>query len=163
MNPCPCGNFGNPNKECTCSINEIRRYLGKISSPILDRIDIHIEIKPVNYNELREKKDSKSSATLKEEVTRACKIQEERYKDEKITRNGELTSKLMGKYIKLSDPVEKIGKLAFDKYKFSVRSYNKILKMARTIADLEASPDIKENHLLEAIRYRTLDDKYWNV
>ncbi|WP_243342841.1 YifB family Mg chelatase-like AAA ATPase [Anaerococcus sp. AGMB09787] len=163
MNPCPCGNFGNPNKECTCSINEIRRYLGKISSPILDRIDIHIEIKPVNYNELREKKDSKSSATLKEEVTRACKIQEERYKDEKITRNGELTSKLMGKYIKLSDPVEKIGKLAFEKYKFSVRSYNKILKMARTIADLEASPDIKENHLLEAIRYRTLDDKYWNV
>lgn len=162
MNPCPCGNYGNPIKECTCSINEIRRYLGRISTPILDRIDIHIEIKPVKYEDLKDNSRSKSSAELKEEVIKARRIQEERYKHEKISKNSELTTKLMKKYIRLSDQVEKIGKLAFDKYKFSVRSYNKILKMARTIADLEESEQIEDKHLLEAIRYRSLDDKYWS-
>lgn len=160
MNPCPCGNYGNPLKECTCSISEIRRYLNKISSPILDRIDIHIEIRPVKYEDLADKKGSKSSKEMKAEVQLARKIQEERYKDEEIKTNALLTSRLMKKYIKLSPEVEKIGKLAFNKYNFSVRSYNKILKMARTIADLEKSLDIKSKHLLEAIRYRSLDEKY---
>nr|WP_072537797.1 YifB family Mg chelatase-like AAA ATPase [Anaerococcus mediterraneensis] len=163
MNPCPCGNYGNPLKECTCSVNEIRRYLNKISSPILDRIDIHIEIKPVKYDDLKEDTKSKSSAEMKKEVVRARKIQEERYKDEKIKTNALLSNRQMKKYIKLSPDLEKIAQMAFNKYNFSVRSFNKILKMARTIADLEASVDIEEKHLLEAIRYRSLDGKYWSV
>ena len=162
MNPCPCGNFGNPLKECTCSFNEIRRYLNKISSPILDRIDIHIEIKPVKYDDLRDDSKSKSSAELKREVTIARDIQSIRYKDEKISTNSELNTKQMKKYIHLSDEVEKIAKLAFNKYNFSVRSFNKVIKMARTIADLDQSEEINQKHLLEAIRYRTLDDKYWS-
>ncbi len=162
MNPCPCGNYGNPLKECTCSFNEIRRYLNKISSPILDRIDIHIEIKPVKYEDLKDDTKSKSSAELKSEVVRARLIQEERYKDEKISTNSELNTNQMKKYIKLSDEVEKIAKMAFNKYNFSVRSFNKIIKMSRTIADLEGSKEIESKHLLEAIRYRSLDDKYWS-
>ncbi|WP_105300216.1 YifB family Mg chelatase-like AAA ATPase [Anaerococcus marasmi] len=162
MNPCPCGNYGNPLKECTCSFNEIRRYLNKISSPILDRIDIHIEIKPVKYEDLKDDTKSKSSAELKSEVVRARLIQEERYKNEKISTNSELNTNQMKKYIKLSDEVEKIAKMAFNKYNFSVRSFNKIIKMSRTIADLEASAEIESKHLLEAIRYRSLDDKYWS-
>lgn len=163
MNPCPCGNFGNPLKECTCSENEIRRYLSKLSSPILDRIDIHIEIKPVKFEELKDNIKTKSSKQMKEEVQRARKIQEERYKCEKVTTNGSLTTRLLKKYIKFDKELEKIGKMAFDKYKFSVRSYNKIMKMSRTIADLENSEKILPKHLLEAIRYRSLDDKYWSV
>lgn len=163
MNPCPCGNYGNPLKECTCSINEIRRYLNKISFPILDRIDIHIEIKPVKYDDLNDDTKSKSSAELKSEVVRAREIQAARYKDEKIKTNALLSTRQMKKYIRLSPEVEKIGQMAFNKYNFSVRSYNKILKMARTIADLEASEEITSKHLLEAVRYRSLDDKYWSV
>ncbi len=162
MNPCPCGNYGNPLKECTCSFNEIRRYLNKISSPILDRIDIHIEIKPVKYEDLKDDAKSKSSAELKKEVVRARLIQEERYKNEKISTNSELNTNQMKKYIKLSEDVEKIAKMAFNKYNFSVRSFNKIIKMSRTIADLEGSKEIESKHLLEAIRYRSLDDKYWS-
>ena len=162
MNPCPCGNYGNPLKECTCSFNEIRRYLNKISSPILDRIDIHIEIKPVKYEDLKDDSKSKSSAELKSEVVRARLIQEERYKNEKISTNSELNTNQMKKYIKLSEDVEKIAKMAFNKYNFSVRSFNKIIKMSRTIADLEGSKEIEPKHLLEAIRYRSLDDKYWS-
>ena len=162
MNPCPCGNYGNPLKDCTCSMNEIRRYLNKISSPILDRIDIHIEIKPVKFDELSNNQISKDSKTMKEEVEIARSIQYNRYINESISTNSELSSKQMKKYIKLSEKVENIGKLAFDKYNFSVRSYNKIIKMARTIADLDQSQEILDKHLLEAIRYRALDDKYWS-
>lgn len=162
MNPCPCGNFGNPLKECTCSQNEIRRYLNKISAPILDRIDIHIEVAPVKYEDLKDTSYSKSSDELKKEVEMARKIQKDRYKNEKINTNSELSTALMKKYIKLSPEVEKLAKLAFNKYNFSVRSFNKILKMARTIADLDQSKDISEKHLLEAVRYRSLDGKYWS-
>lgn len=163
MNPCPCGNYGNPLKECTCTENEIRRYLGKISSPILDRIDIHIEVKAVKYEDLKDNSRSKSSEEMKAEVTLARKMQEERYKDEKISSNSDLTTRLLKKYISLNESCEKIASLAYNKYNFSVRSFNKILKMARTIADLEASPEIKDKHLLEAIRYRALDGKYWSL
>ena len=148
MNPCPCGNYGNPLKECTCSINEIRRYLNKISSPILDRIDIHIEIKPVKYDDLNDDTKSKSSAELKSEVVRAREIQAARYKDEKIKTNALLSTRQMKKYIKLSPEVEKIGQMAFNKYNFSVRSFNKIIKMSRTIADLDDSENIEQKHLL---------------
>ena len=162
MNPCPCGNYGNPLKECTCSQNEIRRYLNKISAPILDRIDIHIEIAPVKYEDLKDKSPSKSSKDLKKEVTRAKLIQEERYKNDKIRSNSELTTNQMKKYIRLSAEVEQVAQLAFNKYNFSVRSFNKILKMSRTIADLDGSKEIGQKHVLEAVRYRSLDGKYWS-
>lgn len=161
MNPCPCGNYGNPLKECTCSQNEIRRYLNKISAPILDRIDIHIEIAPVKYEDLKDNSYSKSSAELKSEVTKARDIQLDRYKNEKVTSNSELSSAQMKRYIKLKPEVEQVAQMAFNKYNFSVRSFNKIIKMARTIADLDASAEIKQKHILEAIRYRSLDGKYW--
>lgn len=161
MNPCPCGNYGNPLKECTCTQNEIRRYLNKISAPILDRIDIHIEISPVKYEDLKDDAPSKSSAILKEEVEKAREIQANRYEGEAIRTNSELTTNQMKRYIKLSDEVEKIAQLAFNKYNFSVRSFNKIIKMARTIADLDQSKEIEQKHILEAIRYRSLDGKYW--
>ncbi len=161
MNPCPCGNYGNPLKECTCTQNEIRRYLNKISAPILDRIDIHIEISPVKYEDLRDNSPSKSSTDLKKEVEEARAIQEERYKNENARTNSELSTNQMKRYIKLSADVEKIANLAFNKYNFSVRSFNKIVKMARTIADLDKSTEIEQKHLLEAIRYRTLEGKYW--
>lgn len=163
MNPCPCGNYGNPLKECTCSQNEIRRYLGKISAPILDRIDIHIEIKPVKYDDLKTNTNSKSSKEMKESVQKAREIQKERYKNEKILTNSELNTRLMKKYIILDKDVENVASKAFDKYNFSVRSFNKILKMARTIADLDENEKIEVKHLLEAIRYRSLDDKYWSI
>ena len=163
MNPCPCGNFGNPLKECTCTQNEIRRYLSKLSSPILDRIDIHIEIKPVKYKDLDDNIKTKSSKEMREEVQRAREIQIKRYENEKISTNGSLSTRLMKKYIKLDTNVKEIGQKAFEKYNFSVRSYNKIIKMSRTIADLDGSEKIEAKHLLEAVRYRSLDDKYWSV
>lgn len=163
MNPCPCGNYGNPLKECTCSHGEIRRYLNKISSPILDRIDIHIEIKPVKYEDLKDNATSKSSSQMKEEVERARAIQKERYKDEKVKTNANLNTRLMKKYIKLDKETEKIASMAFDKYNFSVRSFNKILKMSRTIADLDGKENIETKHVLEAVRYRALEEKYWSI
>ncbi len=161
MNPCPCGNYGNPLKECTCTQNEIRRYLNKISAPILDRIDIHIEIAPVKYEDLRDNSPSKSSAELRAEVARAREIQAHRYVNEKVTSNSELSSSQMKKYIRLSPDVEKVAQMAFNKYNFSVRSFNKIIKMSRTIADLDGSTEIGQKHVLEAVRYRSLDGKYW--
>ncbi|MDD7305803.1 MAG: YifB family Mg chelatase-like AAA ATPase [Peptoniphilaceae bacterium] len=163
MNPCPCGNYGNPLKECTCSQTEIRRYLNKISSPILDRIDIHIEIKPVKYEDLKDNSKSKSSAEMKKEVERARFIQKERYKNEKVKTNSSLNTRLMKKYIKLDKETEKVASLAFKKYNFSVRSFNKILKMSRTIADLDGKENIESKHILEAVRYRALDEKYWSI
>ena len=163
MNPCPCGNFGNPLKECTCTQNEIRRYLSKLSSPILDRIDIHIEIKPVKYKDLDDNIKTKSSKQMKEEVQRAREIQIKRYEKEEISTNGALSTRLMKKYIKLDKNVKEIGQKAFDKYNFSVRSYNKIIKMSRTIADLDGCEKIEAKHLLEAVRYRSLDNKYWSM
>lgn len=163
MNPCPCGYYGNPIKECTCSHGEIRRYLNKISSPILDRIDIHIEIKPVKYEDLKENIKSKTSSQMKAEVEKARQIQKDRYKNENVKTNSALNTRLMKKYIKLDKDTEKVASMAFNKYNFSVRSFNKILKMARTIADLEQKENIETKHILEAVRYRALDDKYWTI
>ncbi|MDO4661972.1 MAG: YifB family Mg chelatase-like AAA ATPase [Tissierellia bacterium] len=163
MNPCPCGNYGNPLKECNCSTSEISRYLGKVSAALLDRIDMHIEVKPVKYNELVSNKKSTSSKEMRDRVTIARERQKERYKSEKINTNSQLTSKLMKKYIKLDDQLKKIAEMSFKKYKFSARSFDKILKMSLTIADIDNSDKICAKHLMEAIRYRTIEGKYWNI
>lgn len=161
MNPCPCGYLGDPFHECTCSQGSINRYLGKISNPLLDRIDIHIEVSPVKYDDLKGDGEEESSADIRERVNIARDIQLERYKDISIFSNSEILDKDIKKYCKLNKESEKIMDLAFKKYKFSGRTYNKLLKVSRTIADLEGEENIGEKHVLEAIRYRTLDNKYW--
>lgn len=161
MNPCPCGYYGDPYHECNCSQGSIDRYLGKISSPLLDRIDIHIEVLPVDYKELKDTKKLETSKDIKNRVDKARKIQLERYKKDKIYTNSQLSSKNLKKYCKLSKGAEMIMKEAFNKYRFSARTYNKILKVSRTIADLDDENTILEKHILEAVRYRSLDNKYW--
>ncbi len=161
MNPCPCGFYGDPLNECSCTQNSIDRYLGKISNPLLDRIDIHIEVQPVKYEELRSKEAVESSESIRDRVNKARDIQLKRYYGSLIYSNAQLKSKDIKKYCKLKDSAENIMNMAFKKYKFSARSYDKVLKLSRTIADLDGVDQIDDEHILEAIRYRTLDNKYW--
>ena len=161
MNPCPCGYYGDPYHECTCSQASIDRYLGKVSNPLLDRIDIHIEVMPVNYSELKIDRNIETSKEIRDRVNKAREIQYYRYKEDNIFSNSELEPRNIKKYCRLTPEAESIFKKAFKKYRFSARSYDKILKVSRTIADLDEKDIISEIHILEAIRYRTLDNKYW--
>ena len=160
MNPCPCGYYGSDIKECTCSQNMIQKYLGKISGPLLDRIDIHIDVKPVIYNDLKNYSKNETSKDIKKRVNNARKIQNERYQEEKIFSNSELTPKMIEKYCRINESSKKILEIAFDKLKLSARAYSKILKVARTIADLDNKEQIEEKHIAEAIKYRSIDRKY---
>lgn len=162
MNPCPCGYYGSKEKECTCSSTAIAKYMGKISGPLLDRIDICIEVSPVKYEKLDSNEKIETSENIKKRVDKARKIQLERYKEEKILSNTELTPKLIEKYCKLDKQGKEILENAFNKLKLSARAYARILKVARTIADLEQSENIKINHIAEAIQYRSIDRKYWS-
>lgn len=161
MNPCPCGYYGDPYHECNCSQSAIDKYLNKLSSPLLDRIDIHIEVLPVDYTDLKETRKTETSKDIRTRVNRAREIQIERFKKENIYSNSQLSPKNIKKYCKLSKDAESIMEQAFKKYRFSARTYNKILKVSRTIADLDGEEIIQENHVLEAVRYRSLDRKYW--
>lgn len=162
MNPCPCGYYGDATHECNCTQNAINTYLGKISSPLLDRIDIHIEVAAVNFKEIESKTKEESSAVIRERVDRAREIQLCRYESKAFFSNSSMDSEMIAKYCNLSSNNKHLLELAFDRFRFSARSYNKILKIARTIADLEGADNIEENHLMEAIRYRTASAKYWN-
>ncbi len=162
MNPCPCGYFGDPLHECTCSQRNIDRYLGKVSGPLLDRMDIHMEVTPVKYKELQNTDiKEESSKNIRDRVDAARKIQLERYSKEKIFSNSQLSSKLIGKYCKIDKEGEILLKEAFKSLGFSARAYNKILKVSRTIADLDGKEMIESYHLAEAIQYRSLDRKFW--
>ena len=161
MNPCPCGYYGDHLHECTCTEANINRYLGKISNPLLDRIDIHIEVSPVEYKDLKEETIEENSAQIRERVEKAREIQNIRYKNNNIFSNSQIIDKDILDYCKLKNSSEKIMSMAFEKYKFSARTYNKLLKVSRTIADLDGKLEIEDSHILEAIRYRTLDNKYW--
>lgn len=161
MNPCPCGYLGDPLHNCNCSSREIDRYLNKISHPLLDRIDIHLEVLPVKYDDLKTENKGESSSLIKERVKLARDIQLNRFKKDNIYTNSQIPDKLIKKYCKLSSSSEKIMAQAFNKFKFSARTYNKLLKVSRTIADLAGEEDIKDNHILEAIAYRTLNNNYW--
>ena len=161
MNPCPCGYHGAEGKECTCSPMAIDKYISKISGPMLDRIDIHIEVPQVKYEKLDSNNKSESSEEIKKRVNQAREIQYKRYKKYNIFSNSELTTPLIDTYCKLNNESKIIMKKAFDKLGLSVRAYNKILKVARTIADLESNENIETRHVAEAIQYRTLDRKYW--
>mgnify|MGYP002724214611 CR=1 FL=1 len=157
MNPCPCGYYGDPTHACTCSMTEIQRYAGKISNPILDRIDIHIQVNPVRYEELTKEESGETSARIRQRVNAARKRQINRYKDSGIVSNGRLSNRMIKKHIHLSDSAQKIVEMAFHQYKFSARSFQKILKLSQTIADLDHSDEVCDRHVLEAIRYRSPD------
>ncbi|NLK64998.1 MAG: YifB family Mg chelatase-like AAA ATPase [Tissierellia bacterium] len=161
MNPCPCGYLGDPTHECSCRQSQIDKYLGKISGPLLNRIDIQIEVLPVKYDELKDKRAEESSAEIKKRIVRARNIQLKRYKDMGILTNSELSTKGIAKFCRLNKESESLLKNAFEVLGLSVRAYNKILKVSRTIADLENSENIETKHIAEAIRYRNLDRKYW--
>ena len=162
MNPCPCGYYGDEEKECKCSPQEIHRYLSKISGPLLDRIDLHIEVKRPKYEKISSKIKSETSEEIRKRVCMAREIQRKRYEFEKIKLNAELNGNLISKYCKLDEKGEEILEKAFKNLKLSVRAYEKILKIARTIADLEQKTDIEYKHIAEAIQYRSLDRRYDN-
>lgn len=161
MNPCPCGFYGSPDKECTCSPEAISRYMGKISGPLLDRIDIQVEVTPVKYQKLESDDRVESSEEIKKRVDNARKIQLERYKSHGIFANSELTPSLSNIYCKLDLKSKEIVQNAFERLGLSARGYGRILKVARTIADLEGTENIEAKHIAEAIQYRSLDRKYW--
>ncbi len=159
MNPCPCGYYGS-DKECNCSSKSIQKYLGKISGPLLDRIDIQVEVCSVEYKNFTSDSVEEPSKNIRARVQKAREIQLNRYKNDGIYSNSELTSKLIERYCKVSKKCEMILQKYFNKLGLSARAYSRILKVARTIADMDESDNIEEKHLLEAIQYRNLDKKY---
>jgi magnesium chelatase family protein len=162
MNPCPCGFYNHPEKECTCPPGAVQKYLNKISGPLLDRIDLHVEVTPVPFTELSKNENSESSSEIRERVIRAREIQAERYKTmEGIYANAQMSSKLLKEICVISQAGQTLLKAAMDKLNLSARAYDRILKVSRTIADLAGSDDIKIEHLAEAIQYRSLDREGW--
>lgn len=159
MNPCPCGYFGS-DKKCRCSEESIKRYISKISGPLMDRIDIQVEVNSVSYESLNSNKKEESSEIIRQRVNNARNIQKKRYEGLGIYSNSELTPKLMEQFCKLTKSEEDILKNVFSKLGLSGRAYTRIIKVARTIADLDNSENILDRHLLEAIQYRSLDKKY---
>lgn len=162
MNPCPCGFFNHPEKECTCSPQVVQRYLNKVSGPLLDRIDLHVEVTPVSFAELSSQSQTEDSRDIKKRVLDARKIQEERYAGEEgIHCNALITSKHLSTYCQLDTTSASLLKAAMNKLNLSARAYDRILKVARTIADLGMSEQIKPEHIAEAIQYRSLDREGW--
>lgn len=162
MNPCPCGYYGHPTKECTCTPFTMERYLQKISGPLLDRIDLHIEVMSVEYDDLsKEISDAECSSDILNRVLCARAIQQKRYSSYKIACNADLPSALVRKYCKLTAEADNLLKLAFERMGLSARAYDRILKVSRTIADLEGSAQIETVHISEAIQYRKMDRKFW--
>ena len=162
MNPCPCGYFNHPEKECTCGPGMVQKYLNKISGPLLDRIDLHVEVTPVAFSELSSTQQFEKSESIRERVIKARDIQTERYKNsEGVYANAQMSSKQLKEICIISTPAQNLLKTAMEKLNLSARAYDRILKVSRTIADLAASQDIKPEHLAEAIQYRSLDRECW--
>ncbi len=162
MNPCPCGYFSDPKHECTCSPLQIQRYMSKISGPLLDRIDIHIEIPPLNYKELSQEETPESSASIQKRVDPARDVQQKRFTRSKIHCNAQMSTRQIRTHCKIDDRSHKLLEQAIDKLGLSARAYTRILKVSRTIADLEGSEQILSEHISEAIQYRSLDRQFLN-
>jgi len=164
MNPCPCGYFNHPTKECVCAPGVVQKYLNRISGPLLDRIDIHVEVTPVPFKELADKRDAERSELIRERVVEARLIQEERYKDEKgVYCNAQIRTKHLKTVCNIDEEGQTLLKNAMEKIGLSARAYDRILKVSRTIADLDKSKNINTEHLSEAIHYRSLDRDNWKV
>lgn len=162
MNPCPCGYYGHPTKKCICSDKAVAKYLNRISGPMLDRMDLHIEVPSVKFEELTSKEKAESSAQIKKRVNAARKIQQQRYKDYGINCNAKLTTSMLKKFCVLDDEASAFLKNSFDRLGLSGRAYDRILKVSRTIADLDGCENINVSHVAQAIRFRNLEQKYWN-
>lgn len=162
MNPCPCGNYNHPSKKCTCATGEVQRYLNKVSGPLLDRIDIHVEVVPVTHAELASRAIVEKSTAIRERVIIAREVQRKRFMDNKnIFCNAQMTSKMVRKYCAISEEGQERLKQAMERLGLSARAYDRILKVARTIADLGKSEQINIDHLSEAINFRSLDRDGW--
>lgn len=163
MNPCPCGYFNHPEKECVCAPGVVQKYLNKISGPLLDRIDLHVEVTPVKFEELTTSRSMEKSANVRERVIKARNIQAERFKDKKeMYCNAQMSSQMVREVCKVDEVGNLLLKRAMEKLGISARAYDRILKVARTIADLAESENIKTEHLAEAIHYRSLDKETWS-
>ncbi len=163
MNPCPCGYYGHPSGKCRCTQKQVSAYLSKISGPLLDRFDLHIEAAPVEYQDLSSDVKEEPSESIRKRVTAARDIQNERFKDTGINCNANITPDKLREYCVLSDDADKFVGNAFDRLGLSARAYDRILKVARTIADLEGCDIIEKKHVATAIQFRSLDRKYWNA
>ena len=162
MNPCPCGHYGDPHHNCTCTPTMVHNYLNRISGPLLDRIDLQIEIQPLPFEQLSKTQPGEPSAAIRQRVIRARKIQAERYKNApNVYCNAQMTSKMMREYAQIDDSCIAVLRQAMERMHMSARAYDRILKVARTIADLDGSPTIQINHIGEAVSYRNLDREGW--
>lgn len=160
MNPCPCGNYGSKNQICRCTPAQIHNYVSKLSGPLMDRIDLQIEVDNISYDELRTKQSGESSAEIKKRINRVRALQRERFVNDGISTNAEMGSKELAKYCQIDENCERLLKKAFEKLNLSARGTTRILKVARTIADIEGCENILPAHIAEAIQYRGLDRKY---
>jgi len=164
MNPCPCGYYNHPEKDCVCSPGIVKSYLNKISGPLMDRIDLHVEVTPVPFTDLADAPAGEKSEFVRKRVMKARKIQQERFKDhDKIYANAQMSTKDLGIYGRLNDQANTLLKNAMEKLNLSARAYDRIIKVARTIADLDDAQDIGTEHLAEAIQYRSLDRESWGM
>jgi len=162
MNPCPCGYYNHPEKECTCIPGSVQKYLNKISGPLLDRIDLHVEVTPVRFDELTSARSAERSEQIRERVVKARDIQKERFTDiSGIYCNAQMNSKMLREYCRIDATGNTLLKTAMERLSLSARAYDRILKVARTIADLENSNSIETQHLAEAIQLRSLDRENW--
>jgi len=161
LNGCKCGYYGHPTKECRCTAWEIRKYLSSVSGPLLDRIDLHIEVPALEYKELTGQGQGESSREIRRRVNQARKIQEDRYQGSGIFCNAYLETGQLKKHCALDEDSSKLIEMAINNLGLSARAYDCILKVARTIADLDGEKEIRSNHVAEAIQYRSLDREYW--
>lgn len=164
MNPCPCGYYNHPDKECTCKPGDVQRYLNKVSGPLMDRIDLHVEVVPVAYSDLSSRGSGESSAVVRGRVLKARHIQEERFADVPgVYANAQMGTQLLQKYCAIDEACSRLLKNAMEKLGLSARAYDRILKVSRTIADLDGSDAIRPDHVAEAINYRSLDRDNWGL
>ncbi len=161
MNPCPCGYYNHPTKECTCSPGAVHRYLGKISGPLLDRIDLHIEVAPLTIQQINEEREEESSASIRERVIKARTVQTKRFDGLLISTNAMMTSRMLRDFCPLDGQSRKMLEMAMERLQLSARAYDRIIKVARTIADLDGEEQITSLHIAEAIGYRSLDRDSW--
>lgn len=161
MNPCPCGYFGSSLRKCTCSPQMVSKYLSRISGPLLDRLDLHVDVPALDYHAMASSTCGESSADIRARVNAARKLQQQRYKEDGITCNAQLTPKMIRQYCVMTEDAKNLLQIMFDQLGLSGRAYDRILKVARTIADLAHSENIERKHISEAVSYRSLDRKYW--